>query len=89
MSLGLPGVASRVSITLSRFKREHGVSLETLLWKRVSSCVDFLGLWREAWGFISSWDGSSGTGSCCLWNVKSPFDLRGDSQDTSPVGAGA
>ena len=31
--------------SLSRFKREHGIPLETLLWKRASSCVEGRILW--------------------------------------------
>ena len=37
VSWGPSCVASRVSNTLSRFKRERWVFLETLLWKRASS----------------------------------------------------
>ena len=40
VSLGPSPVASRVSSTLSRFKRERGVSVQTLLWKRASSHVE-------------------------------------------------
>ena len=42
-------VASRESSTLSCFKRERGVSLETLLWKRASSHIEG----RISWFFWS------------------------------------
>jgi len=49
------------SSTLLRFKRECGVSLETLFWKRASSHVEgesrgFSQVVVGSLGFISSWD---------------------------------
>ena len=55
VSLGPSSVASRVSSTLSRFKRERGVSVQTLLWKRASSHVEGRILW-----FFSSCGGKLG-----------------------------
>ena len=65
-------VASRVSRTLSRLKREGGISLETPQGKEASSRIEG----RISW-FYSSWDkeigvpfelqqGPLGTHSCCL-----------------------
>ena len=49
----------------------------------------FLELHQEDWGSSLVVTGTSGTLSSCLRKVKSPFGLRGASQDSSPVGAGA
>ena len=71
-----------MSTTLSHFKRERGVSLETLLWKRASSHIE-----GETWFFLS-WGrnlgvhlklrrGSQVPACGCLREVRSVFQLRG------------
>ena len=40
VSQGNSGVSESVSSTLSCFRRERGIPLETLLWKWASSCVE-------------------------------------------------
>ena len=47
-----------------------------------------LELWREAWGFSSVTMGNSESLSCCLREVKSPFELRRGAQECSGVMAG-
>ena len=47
-----------------------------------------LELWREAWGSSAGATGRSGSLSCCLREVKSPFKLRGPAQECSRVTAG-
>ena len=37
----------------------------------------FIELQREPWGSSQVRMGTSGNISCCLWEVKSPFELRG------------
>ena len=74
--------------------REGGISLKMVQWKGASSQVER----RISWGF-SSRDRKFGvplelrpgpqTHSCCLSKVKSPYELRGASQDSSLVCAGA
>ena len=59
-----------MSSTLSRFRRERGISLETLLWKRASSCVEG----RISW-FFSSCGGKLGV----------PFKLRRGPQGPAHV----
>ena len=43
---------------------------------------------REAWDSFSGTPGNSGSLSCCLKEVKSPFELRGGVQDRSGISAG-
>ena len=43
----------------------------------------------QLWQVLSSYDGSSGTRSGGLRKGQSPCELLGDSQDSSPVDAGA
>ena len=47
-----------------------------------------LELWREAWGFSSVTMGNSESLSCCLREVKSPFELQGPAPKSSRVTAG-
>ena len=49
----------------------------------------FLKLWKDTWNSSQVEMGTSGTCSCCLRKVKSPFELQGASRDSSLVGAGA
>ena len=56
----ISSVASRVSSTLSRLKREGGISLKTLQQKRASSCVEVV----ISWFFWS-----------CGRNLGVPFEL--------------
>ena len=58
-------VASRMSSTVSNFKRERGISLEKLQWESASSRNDGgpRGFSRVAAGF-SSYVGNSGSLSC-------------------------
>ena len=58
---GTSGVASSVSRTLSRLKREGGISLETLQRKRDSSCIEgkisrFFSSLAANLGFLLSYD---------------------------------
>ena len=71
-----------------------GISLETLQQKGASSRVEG----RISWGFSSrgrelgvplELRRGPQTHSYCLRIVKSPFELRGASRDSSAVGAGA
>ena len=55
VSWGPSRVASRVSSTLTRFKRECGVSVQTLLWKSASSRIEGIISW-----FFSSCGGKRG-----------------------------
>ena len=54
VSQGNSGVAESVSSALSCFRRESGISLETLYWKWASSHIEgenlvvFLELWQNA-----------------------------------------
>ena len=50
--------------------------------------LGFLKLRQETWGSSRVATGTSGTHSCCLRKVKSPFELRGASSDSSSVSAG-
>ena len=47
-----------------------------------------LQLQREAWGSSAGTTGSSGSLSCCLREVNSPFELLGRAQECSGVMAG-
>ena len=47
----------------------------------------FLELQRELWGSSRVMTGTSGTLSCGLRKVQSPYEFRGASRDSSPVGA--
>ena len=49
----------------------------------------FLESRQDTWSSSRVATGTSGTRSCCLRKVKSPFELRGAFRDSSPVGAGA
>ena len=81
--------------TLSRLKREGGISHETPEWKRASSCIEgenllvFLKLQQETRGSPRVKMRTSGNRSCCLMKVQSLCQLRGASWDSSPVAAGA
>ena len=71
-----------MSSSLSRFKRDRGIFLETLLWKRASSCVEgnlvvFLELRREASGSSQVATGTSGSRSCCFSEVRSLWSCEG------------
>ena len=48
----------------------------------------FLELWQETWGSSRVVTGTSGTHLCCLRKVKSPFEMRGASRNSSSVCAG-
>ena len=52
------------------------------------SLLVFLELWREAWDSFEDTPTNSGSISCCLREVKSPFQLRGRAWDCSGVSAG-
>ena len=85
-------VASRVSRTLSRLKREGGISLEKSQQKRASSRVEGRISWFSSvaagnLGFLSSYDGVLRDLFIGLRKVQSPCELRVASQDSSPVGA--
>ena len=60
-----------------------------LISRRGENLLVFLKLWQETWGSSLVTTGTSGTCSCCLRKAKSPCELGGASQDSSPVGAGA
>ena len=47
----------------------------------------FLELQREVWGFSQVSMGNSGSLSCCLREVQSPFELPGGMWDNSRVTA--
>ena len=47
----------------------------------------FLELWKDTWGSSRLTMGTSGTLSCCLREFQSPCEVRGASQDSSPVAA--
>ena len=80
-----------MSDTLSRFRREREISLETLLWKRASSLIEQ----RISW-FFSSCGGKLGFLSSCNGDLRDPIVLpersrvssRVARQDTSRVAAG-
>ena len=61
-------IASRVSRTLSRLKKEGGVSLEMLHWKRASSSVEG----RFSW-FFSSCNRKLGVPLECNMNLRDPL----------------
>ena len=69
------------------FSREAAAK-EGLISPGGENLLDFLELWQETWGSSLVTTGNSGTHLCCLRKVKSPCELRGASQDSSPVGAG-
>ena len=50
---------------------------------------EFLEYKQDTWISSRVAMGTSGTRSCCLWNVKSLFELQRASRDSSPVSAGA
>ena len=52
------------------------------------SLLVFLEFQQEAWDSSAGTLGNSGSLSCCLWEVKSPFDLREGARDCSGVSAG-
>ena len=68
---------------LSRRHRGKGPQLAF-----VENLLVFLELWQETWGSSQIMTGTSGTRSCCLSKVQSPYELRGASWDSSPVAAG-
>ena len=87
-------VASRVSRTLLRLKREDGISLEMPQWIRASSHVEvriswFFELQQETWSSSRGMTGTSGTRSCCLRKFKTPCELPGSSRDSCSVSARA
>ena len=55
---------------------------------RTGESPGFLEMRREAWDSFSGTPGNSGSLSCCLKEVKSPFELRGGVQDRSGISAG-
>jgi len=65
-------VASRVSTTISNFRRESGISGETLQWERASSGNDGGTVW-----FFSSCGGDLREPSCWLREVQSPLSCEG------------
>ena len=91
---GSSWVASRVSRTLSRLKREGGISLETLQRKRASSRVEgriswFFSSCSRKLGFLSSYDGELSDPLTLTQGSPVFWELRGASCDSSPVAARA
>ena len=83
-----------VSRTLSRLKREGGISNpyaaaeEGLISRGGENLLVFLELRQQSWVSSQVMTWTSGTRLCCLRKDQSPCDLRGASQDSSPVAAG-
>ena len=89
ISRGPSLVASRVSSTLSRFRRERGIFLETVVCKRASTRVEG----RISWffsrlGFLPSCDGDLRDPRVLPHKFGSLLEVRGARQDSSRVAAG-
>ena len=65
-----------------------GAGTKGLISQGLGNLLVFLKLRREAWDSSAATLGNSGSLSCCLREVKSPFELRGGARDHSGVSAG-
>ena len=81
---GTSCVASRGSRTLLRLKRDVDLSQDIVAEKGLISrsgenLLVFLDLRQKPWGSSLVMKGTSGTRSCCIMKVKSPWEVRGAS----------
>ena len=75
-------------------KKECGISLEMLLWKKASSRIEgriswfFLSPGRKLGVLLEFLQGPQDP-TCVALEIQCPCELRGACQDSSPVGAGS